>query len=255
MGRPESNTVDFFPHKISSGKKMFFIEQKYANDGYAVWFKVLEKIAETENHFLNLNEEEEIMYLSAKCNVEENRLIDIINDISRIGGFDKNLWNSKIIWSEKFYQEIQPAYRRRNSKCMDYQGLCIHLKSLCIISDDRKTQSRVDKSRVEESKDSIDGQENPASSERDLSSSEKCQLFINRFNELRLTAKGKNSNYQVTDSVCSSLKARRKKYTSSQIIQVIKRAINDEYHIKTANKYLTPSYILRQDIIERYLNQ
>lgn len=255
MSRPVSNTVEFFPHKIGSGKKMFFIEQKYGNDGYATWFKILEKIAETENHFLNLNEEEEIMFLAAKCHIDENRLISIINDISRLGGFDKMLWNHKVIWSPKFYLEIQQAYQRRLGKCMDYEGLCIHLKRLCIIKEDSKPQSRVDKSRVEESKDSIAGQENPDTAEGDLSPTKKCQIFIKKFNEYRLTAKGKQSEYRVTDKICSALNARLKVYSSKQIMIALKRAIKDEYHVSTSNKYLTPYYILRQDIIERYINQ
>ena len=42
MARPERRNVDYFPHYLSEGKKMYLIEHKYGNDGYAVWFKVLE---------------------------------------------------------------------------------------------------------------------------------------------------------------------------------------------------------------------
>jgi len=158
MARPERNTVDYFPHFISDGKKMFFIEKKYGNDGYATWFKILEKLARTENHFLNLNEDEEIIFLSAKCNVTETLLLNIITDLSRVGAFDKKLWEVKIIWCQKFIDEIQETYKRRNNNCITFDGLCKHLVSLRILKpqlmskkDDNNTQSRVEESRVEES--------------------------------------------------------------------------------------------------------
>lgn len=158
MARPERNTVDYFPHFISDGKKMFFIEKKYGNDGYATWFKILEKLARTENHYLNLNEDEELLFLSAKCNIDEHQLLKIINDLSRIGAFDKKLWDVRIIWCQKFIDEIQETYKRRNNNCITFDSLCKHLVSLGILKltkckeiVDSNTQSRVEESRVEES--------------------------------------------------------------------------------------------------------
>lgn len=156
MGRYEKNTVEYFPHIVSSGKKMFFIENKYGNDGYATWFKILEKISETKFHFLNLNEDEEIIYLASKCRVSEDRLLSIINDLARIGAFNKMLWEVKVIWCQKYIDEIQEAYIRRNNKCITFDSLCKHLIDLCILkpnklplNSDINTQSRVDKSRVD----------------------------------------------------------------------------------------------------------
>lgn len=159
MGRPSRNTVDYFPHFISDGKKMFFIEKKYGNDGYATWFKILEKLASTENHFLDLNSEEEVMYLSAKCCISEDILLGIITDLSKVGAFDKMLWEMRIVWSQKFINEIQEVYNRRNNNCMTFDSLCRHLNSLGILKavsggllskkDDSNPQSRVEESRVE----------------------------------------------------------------------------------------------------------
>ena len=41
MARPERNNVDYFPFLCKEGKAMFYIEQKYGNDGYATWIKLL----------------------------------------------------------------------------------------------------------------------------------------------------------------------------------------------------------------------
>ena len=247
MARPERNTVDYFPHFIGGGKKMFFIEKKYGNDGYATWYKILEKIAETEYHYLNLNNEEEIIYLSAKCNISEELLLNIINDLTRIGAFDRSLWQSKVIWSQKFIDEIQDAYKRRSNNCMSYDGLCKHLTGLCILKDDIKPQSRVDKSRVELSKDNIVGlpSSTPTGS---VSFADRCNGFIKKFNEL------KKSKYQATDKVKTKLKSRLKNYSSKQIIDVLQVALQDPKHIENNFLYITPEFILREDILERYLN-
>ena|ERR1700757_681751 len=161
MARVEKNTVDYFPHLVSEGKKMFFIEQKYGNDGYVVWWKILEKLATTDFHFLNLQEEEEIMYLASKCRVSNEKLLDIINDLVKMNAFNKQLWlEAKIIWSQVFVDNIEDAYERRKNKCIDLLTLCTLLKSKCILKPDFvlhdvyiNTQSRVEETKVEESRE------------------------------------------------------------------------------------------------------
>lgn len=131
MARPERKTVDYFPHYISDGKKMFFIEQKYGNDGYSTWFKILESLASTDNHFLNLNNKMDLMFLSAKCRVTDEVLLSILNDLSELGEIDHFLWLNKIVYSNKFIESIQDAYSRRSNKCFDYDSFCKHYSSLC----------------------------------------------------------------------------------------------------------------------------
>jgi len=116
-------------------------------------------------------------------------------------------------------------------------------------------KSKEEKIREEVSKDTIVELSTPTSTDGALSSKEKCRLFIEKFNSLRKTRTGKKSTYTVTDATCSALNARLKKYASKDLIVVLNRAIRDEYHISTQNQYLTPEYILREKIVERYLNQ
>ena len=172
MARPERNTVDYFPHLIGSGKKMFFIESKYGNDGYATWFKILEKLCVTENHFLNLNEEQDVLFLSSACRVDEGRLLNIISDLVKIGVLNKLCWEKKIVWSDLFIESIQDAYKRRNNKCITFEGLCLHLQGLCItviqqdakISDSNNQSKvkyiKVNKSKVNETKQDLEISEN-----------------------------------------------------------------------------------------------
>lgn len=133
MSRPVKENVDYFPFLCKEGRAMHYIENKYQNDGFAVWTKLLRMLAVTNNHWLNLNNKMDVMFLSSKCFVTEERLFEIISDLASLGEIDKELWeNHRIVWNQKFIDSIQDAYLRRNNKCITYEGLLKHLDSLCI---------------------------------------------------------------------------------------------------------------------------
>ncbi|MEB0262879.1 hypothetical protein [Mucilaginibacter sp. 10I4] len=94
----------------------------------------------------------------------------------------------------------------------------------------------------------IVGLDKPTPTVNTVSFSERCKKFIEKFNELRGT------KFQATAKVKGSLNARLKIYSSVQIIEALKRAQKDKYHIESNFQYLTPEYILRQDVLERFLN-
>jgi hypothetical protein len=133
MARPQRNNIDYFPHECVHGRKMFVIESKYGNDGYAVWFKLLERLGDTDNHYLNLSDETELMYLASLMKVDEIKFKNILSDLSKLGAIDKELYEeNKIVWSQKFYESIQDAYAKRNNRCIDRNSLVQLLISLGI---------------------------------------------------------------------------------------------------------------------------
>lgn len=158
MARPERNNVDYFPHEATHGKKMFYITQKYGNDGYATWFIILEKLSRTEYHYLNLSDDMQMMYLTAECRINEDRLKNILNDLARFGAINKKLWKARsIIWSQKLTDSIIDAYKKRNNKCITLQGLVTRLKGLGVLKRGFsisevpvKPQSIEEKSKVKE---------------------------------------------------------------------------------------------------------
>ncbi len=88
----------------------------------------------------------------------------------------------------------------------------------------------------------------PASTPTESEFEERCLRFVGKFNELR------KSKFQPTSKVKIALKARLKKYSAVQIVDALRVAMTDQYHIGNKFFYLTPEYILREDILERYLN-
>lgn len=168
MARPQRHNVDYFPHYISDGKKMFVIEAKFGNDGYAVWFKILETLAKTDNHFINCNDESNLMFLAARCRITEERLVEIIGAIVKLGELDGILWNQcRIIWSDKFIESVQDAYSKRSNNCITKTQLLTMLKGLGVQYPDLnevnspvnqvnypvKPQSKVEYSIVENTKE------------------------------------------------------------------------------------------------------
>lgn len=93
----------------------------------------------------------------------------------------------------------------------------------------------------------------PAATPRTLSYEERCKKFIDTFNSLKVINK-KPAKFQVTGLVRTKLKARLSTYSPEQIIGAIKNAMLDKNHIEKNWIYLTPEYILREEIIERYIN-
>ena len=130
MARNERNDVDYFPHPVAHGKKMFYLRSIYGNDGYSVWFMLLENIGKASYHYLDLSDEVELMYLSSELKVTDIVLKEIINCLVKFGEFDEELWNENyILFNEKFIDNISDAYKKRNNDCINKESLLILLEA------------------------------------------------------------------------------------------------------------------------------
>ena len=124
MARKERNNIDYFPHSVTHGKKMFYLRQKYQNNGYSVWFMLLEELGKSNYHYLDLSDDIQKMYLSSEFMVSEILLNEIITDLVKLGEFDVELWNNEsILYNEKFVDNIKDAYKKRNNECIDKNSL------------------------------------------------------------------------------------------------------------------------------------
>jgi uncharacterized phage protein (TIGR02220 family) len=80
-------------------------------------------------------------------------------------------------------------------------------------------------------------------------SDEICR-FVDGFNEI------KKSKFRTTKQLESKFNARLKEgYTVENMLEALKVAMKDKYHIDTAFKYLTPEFFTRSDKLERFMNQ
>lgn len=158
MARPERNNVDYFPYLVDEGEKMYYIDQQYGNDGFATFVKILTSLAKTDFHYLDLSKRTTQMFLSAKCKVSTEILLNIITDLAELGKFNLMLWSeNKIIWCQDFIDSIQDAYKKRNNDCITFEGLLELLNSLGVRKQGKsnlkspvKPQSKVEYSKEED---------------------------------------------------------------------------------------------------------
>ena len=116
MARPQKRTVDYFPHDCTHKRTMFIIEQQFGNDGYSFWFKLLELLGRTEEHFYNYDEPSAREYLLAYTHLEEDTANNILSLLAQLKAIDRELWDNHIIWSENFAKGVADVYARRKEK-------------------------------------------------------------------------------------------------------------------------------------------
>ncbi|PHV69552.1 hypothetical protein CS063_15005 [Sporanaerobium hydrogeniformans] len=114
MARPKKCTVDYFPHFVTGNSRtVFILEQKYGNDGYALWFKLLELLAVTDGHYVDFNDHTDLEFFAAKSKVDANKALEIINQLAVLKAIDRELWKHKVVWCQNFVNNLSDLYARR----------------------------------------------------------------------------------------------------------------------------------------------
>lgn len=116
MARPRKSVVDYFPHSVNHGKTMAILEQRWGNDGYAFWFKLLEHLGRTERHHIHWNHDIDRNYFCALARVDIDTANEILNLLSDLGGIDSELWKNGIIYSQNFVDGVEDAYKKRKQE-------------------------------------------------------------------------------------------------------------------------------------------
>lgn len=149
MAREQRRDVDYFPHQCFHGRKMHIIQTRYGNNGYAVWFKLLEQLGGANNHYLDISDEMNFMFLVSVLMVDEEVAKNILNDLAKLGAIDQFLYEKhQIIYSEKLVESIKDAYRKRKSDPFEYSDLLSHLGINNPQSGGRKKQTTGSKAEV-----------------------------------------------------------------------------------------------------------
>ena len=124
MAREQRKNVDYFPHECNHGRKMHIIEDRYGNNGYATWFKLLEQLGKANNHYIDISDEMTQMFLSSIFKIETELMMQILNDLAKLKAIDKFLYEEhNVIYSKKFAESIQDAYRNRKGKMFQYSDI------------------------------------------------------------------------------------------------------------------------------------
>lgn len=117
VGRKRRLSVDYFPHMVSHGRTLFILEQTFGNDGYAIFFKTLEILAGTDGHAYDFSIEEDWLYLCAKFKTGPEMAKSVLDMAVKLGSFDKELYQKKVLWSDHLIQNLLPVYLKRAQEC------------------------------------------------------------------------------------------------------------------------------------------
>jgi len=114
MARPIKDTIDYFPHECEHRRTMFIIEQKYGNEGYAFWFKLLELLGKTPKHIIDCNNDTTWEFLQAKTRQSNGFCDEILGLLAKVDAIDSDLWqNYRVIWCQNFVNGIADVYKKR----------------------------------------------------------------------------------------------------------------------------------------------
>lgn len=157
MARPKKKGVDYYPHDCVTGKTVFVLEQKFGNDGYAFWFKLLEFLGTKEGHYLDCNDIADMEFLQAKTRLDAEIMYKILDLLSNLEAIDRELWQKKVVWSQRFVDGISDVYINRRVEIPKRPSFYIvstdHNPAEVAIPDEptsKSTQSKVKESKVKE---------------------------------------------------------------------------------------------------------
>lgn len=132
VGRPEKYTVDYFQHDCLPKGTLKVLEDRWKNDGYAFWYKLLETLGVSEGHILNLNEKGKLLLLSSKTWLPPKQCEEILGVLSDLEAIDPDLWENRIVWCQNFVDRISHLYIKRAQKAAPTAPDKTHIQKLIL---------------------------------------------------------------------------------------------------------------------------
>lgn len=116
MARKQRDIVNYFPHDAYASAKsdtVIVLQSKYGNDGYAFWFKLLENLATTDGHYIDLRNPARLQVFMAKMGIDKLLGVEMLGLLVEMEAIDKELWKSKVIWCQNLVDNVADVYKNR----------------------------------------------------------------------------------------------------------------------------------------------
>lgn len=126
MSRPSTNTVPYFSHDSDASEKktLSIIKGIYGLEGIGFWWTLLEWLAKTENHYLDVRIDSDLEFLVQKLGLSLQLGTEIFNKLSSLNAIDNILWEHKVIWSQNFVNRLSDVYKKRGRKLPSKPCFC-----------------------------------------------------------------------------------------------------------------------------------
>ena len=153
MARNRKQTVDYYPHYVDHGKTVYILEERYGNDGYALWFKLLERLGATDGHCIDFNDGAEWEFFVSKTHAEEDKCTEMMDMLAKLGAIDRELWKKRYVWCQNFVDGLSVVYQKRHTEIPAKPNFCNENIGIATISEPEtiapSRESRVEESKVE----------------------------------------------------------------------------------------------------------
>lgn len=235
MARKQRDIVNYFPHfaNASEGDTLTILQSRFGNDGYALWFKLLEKLANSDGHIIDCRNPVKWQLLQAKSRLSEDKLSEIMTTLSELKAIDTDLWEKHhVIWCQNLVDNVSNVYENRRRESPQKPIIEGSNISAAVISTDRNisaaviytsksTQRRVKKSIVENRKedDPLPPTATPPVVEDSSSSSLSEQPVVN------LHDLYKKEIGELTPTMIETLDAAQENYSTTWITEAIQVAV------------------------------
>lgn len=259
----------YFSHDSNARNDIKIVKLRRALglEGYAIYFCLIELLREQSNFKLPM---ESIPDIAFDLHTSEEKVKTVILSFDLFQIDEDNFFSNRLMRSMITYVEKKNKLSEAGKKGNEKRWL-EHNRNKFLSGGDSGSdpnlialkKSKENKSK--ENNENIVGFDKQTPTENDLFGNKiasakmdievKANNFVEKFNGYRKNITGVKGRFTVTDKIKKSLNARLKKYNESQIWQVVKKSHAHDIHIKQKFQYLTPSYVLREEILERYLNQ
>ena len=228
MPRPQKFAVDYFPHYCQHKKTIFIMEERYGNDGYAFWFKLLEMLGSAKGHCIDLGDRTELEFLLAKTHVSEVTGAEMLDLLAKLSAIDAEAWGYKVVWCQNFVDGLAHVYQKRTQDLPSKPSLSDLKLQHNWVSDNGNTGSCVvsgaeSTQRERGTKESIESKErtmhSPIENPIEQHTSEKTQKTISIFdhwNQHNLI-----QHRKLTDAIKRSISGSLANYSEDEVTQAI----------------------------------
>jgi hypothetical protein len=146
---------------------MYILEERYGNNGYAFWFKLLELLGRSEGHFIDCRNPNRWEFLQAIIHLNGNTCNEILDLLAKLEAIDSELWAKKIIWCQHFVNRLATVYANRRVEIPTRPSFYIEESPPVEVSTDGNPQSKVKESKGKESKDIDESKKQDSSTSKD----------------------------------------------------------------------------------------
>ncbi|MCK5236624.1 MAG: DUF4373 domain-containing protein [Deltaproteobacteria bacterium] len=227
MGRSNKNTVDYFSHYTKHGKTIFILQQRFGNDGYAAWFKLLEVLGSSPGHTYDAGSPEATQYLLAYLNITNEQLEDIMDVLAQMQAISRSLWhNHRVIWSDNFVLGLRDLYEKRKGGMPQKPALMLPETPLSGTSTPQAAYNRGGKQQIRLNNTKVNKKKTPYSAQAMLLSRDLSDNILSHMpNYIHLKEDGgKKEKTLVKWAEVIDLMLRKDKRTHTDIMGVIRWA-------------------------------